>query len=787
MKPEHLTNMATQKNTVLISVRKLVEYRQRTGDLDLTFFSAISPLEGIRLHKKIQESRHEGYSQEIPVSMELDFEDVILIVSGRIDGVFEYPDMICLEEIKSTRKDPDNMDISDDHAFWAQVKCYGYLYAQKKGLENITLQLTLCNVDTGKIHEVKNLFSTSELKTFFQVLVDACLQKVRALNAWRIKRNQTITLLDFPFETYRSGQRQMAVAVYRVIRDKGQAIIQAPTGIGKTMAAVYPALKAMDKGFVEKIFYLTARTTGRSAAESALKLLKNRGLRIKSVIITAKNKICFNPGCLCNAQECEFARDYYNRINAALEELFEQDIADRGRMESVAAKHGICPFDFTLEACDIADVIICDYNYAFDPRVYLKQFFLNEKKDYVFLVDEAHNLVDRGREMFSASLVRSIFVELIRLVRPKLPKISSTLGNIIRWFSGKKTQIAEQGGFVTEAEVPENIFPLLEKFIRQTETWLLHNLKSPFRQKIIDVYFEVSNFIKIAGHFDQTYATILESFNFDIRVRLFCLDPAGPLEKALKRCSAAVFFSATMTPLSYFKKVMGCQESTVDMLLSSPFPRENCLVTVFDRISTLYKRRWETREQLAETLTSLIRQKRGNYMFFFPSYQYLNMVMVLFKSMNAGIRTLIQQPDMKESEREKFIETFKTEKTDTLVGFTVMGGFFAEGIDLVGDCLSAAAIIGVGIPMICPERELIRRYYQKKTGAGFDFAYKYPAINRVLQAAGRVIRSETDKGVILLIDERFSKPDYASLLPNHWNIVRVRNHADFPAILKNFW
>jgi DNA excision repair protein ERCC-2 len=780
-------NIVTPKNKVQISVRKLVEYRQRTGDLDLTFFSAVSPIEGIRLHKKIQESRPEEYSQEFPVSLQLDFEDVVLIVSGRIDGVFEYPDMACVEEIKSTRKDPDNIDIPDDHPFWAQVKCYGYLYGQQKGLENITLQLTLCNVDTEKSHAVKKVFLTSELKTFFEVLVDACLQKVRAMNTWRFKRDQTITLLDFPFETYRSGQRQMAVAVYRVIRDKGQVIIQAPTGIGKTMATLYPALKALTGGFAEKIFYLTARTTGRSAAESALKLLKTKGLRVKSVTITAKNKICFNPDRLCNAQECVFARGYYDRINAALDELFEQDIVDRLRMESLAFKHGICPFDFTLEACDFADVIICDYNYTFDPRVYLKQFFLNEKKDYVFLVDEAHNMVDRGREMFSASLERSLFVELLRLSKPKLPKISNILGKIIQWFSGKKIRIAKQGGFMSEPDVPEDILPLLGKFIQLVETWLLHNHKNPFRQKIIDIYFEVSNFIKIAGHYDQTYTTIFESFNFNIRVKLFCLNPAGPLAKALKRCGAAVFFSATMTPLSYFKQVMGCRESTMGLLLSSPFPRQNCLVAVFDRISTLYKRRWETREQLAKTLTSLVRQKCGNYMFFFPSYQYLNMVMELFKSMNAGICTLIQQPDMRESERERFIERFKTESCDTLVGFAVMGGFFAEGIDLVGDCLSAAAIIGVGIPMICPERELIRRYYQQKIGAGFDFAYKYPAINRVLQAAGRVIRSETDKGVILLIDERFSKPDYASLLPTHWDSVRIKSHSDFPAILKNFW
>ena len=779
--------MNDPKKRVQISVRKLVEFSQRSGDLDLTFFSAVSPLDGIRIHKKIQESRPDLYSREFPVSLELEYEDIVLIVSGRIDGVFEYPCAACVEEIKSTGKDPDQIDIPEDHAYWAQVKCYGYLYARQKNLEDISLQLTLCNVATEKILQVKKAFTTIKLEAFFHALVDAYLQKVRALNAWRLKRNQSINSLDFPFKTYRSGQRQMAVAIYRTIRDKGQAIIQAPTGIGKTMAAVYPSLKAMEGGYTDKIFYLTARTTGRSAAESALKLLKNAGLNVKSVTITAKNRICFNPDHLCNAQECEFARGYYDRINSALDELFEQDIIDRDRLESVAAKYGICPFEFTLESCELADVIICDYNYAFDPRVYLKQFFMNEKKDYVFLVDEAHNLVDRGREMFSASLSRSLFLRLLRLIRPKFPKISSNLAHIIRWFSTKKNGIIRHGGFVSKSELPEDIFPFLVKFIQQSETWLLQNHKSPFRENLIEVYFEVSNFIRIADHFDQTYATILEKSDADIRVKLFCIDPAGPLEKALKRSGATVFFSATMTPLSYFKKVMGCSESAVEMILSSPFPRENCLVAVFDKISTLYKQRSETSGLVAKTLISLVRQKRGNYMFFFPSYQYLNMVFDVFTGMNDGIRILIQRPDMKEYERERFIESFRTENDDTLVGFAVMGGFFAEGIDLVGDFLSAAAIIGVGIPMICPERELIRRYYQQKVGAGFDFAYKYPGINRVLQAAGRVIRSENDKGAILLIDERFSKPGYNALLPDHWNTVRIRNHSEFHSLLKNFW
>ncbi len=775
------------KRKFRIGVRELVEYRQRTGDLDLTFFGAPKPLDGIRLHKKIQSGRPAEYASEIPISATLESEEIVLTVSGRIDGVFEYPDRVVVEEIKTTRRDPESLDIPDGHPYWAQVKCYGYMLARQRNLEKICLQLACCNVETEKIREMRREFAFSELEAFFSTLADACFRQLRAEVEWKQRRDAALRAMGFPFGKYRDGQRKMAVAVYRTIRDKGQTIVQAPTGIGKTMAVLFSALKAMAGGHAEKIFFLTAMTTGRAAAENALKTIQKVGVSIRSITITAKDKICFSPGSLCNAQECEFAKGFYDRIDQAVEELLRFDLIDRVRIEAVAARHGICPFECTLEASRFADVLICDYNYAFDPRVYLKRFFLNEKRDCAFLVDEAHNLVDRGREMFSAQLSRSGFVELIVKMEGSAPHVSQILGEIVEWFSDLESRWAENGGFHSSPEPPESLYPALEKFVRAAESWLLNNRKSLLRAEAIDVYFQVSNFLKIAGFYNDCYASVFEKSEADIRAKLFCIDPAGPLKNALKRCGSAIFFSATMTPAGYFRKVLGCDESVLAMRFPSPFPRENCLVFVADRISTYYNRRIETKETLARTLISLAGQKTGNYLFFFPSYEYLRMVLDVFEKSNGKVRTLAQERGMGESERERFLETFEEDAGETLAGFAVMGGIFGEGIDLAGERLSAAAVVGVGLPMICPERELIRKYYEDKNGEGFDFAYKYPGINRVLQAAGRVIRSETDRGVVLLIDERFSRPDYKRLLPEHWNIERIGDRADFEKALAEFW
>ncbi len=775
------------KRKFRIGVRELVEYRQRSGDLDLTFFGAPTPLEGIRLHKKIQSGRPEEYSSEIPISATLESEDIVLIVSGRIDGVFEYSDGVVVEEIKTTRKDPDDLEIPDDHPYWAQVRCYGYMLAKDRNLGKICLQLACCNVESEKIRVIRREFSFSELEAFFLTLADACFQQLRAEIAWGQRRDFTLRAMEFPFEKYRNGQRKMAVAVFRTIRDKGQAIIQAPTGIGKTMAVLFSALKAMAAEHAEKIFYLTARSTGKAAAENALKIMKNAGISIKSVTLTAKEKICFSPGSLCNGQECEFAEGFYDRVRLAVEELLRFDVIDRVRIEAVAAEYRVCPFEFTLEACHFADVLICDYNYAFDPRVCLKRFFRKEKKNYAFLVDEAHNLVDRGREMFSAQLSRSCFVELLVKMEENEPVVRQILGETIEWFSDLENRGAENGGFQSSPEPPESLYPPLERFVHVAESWFLNNRKSPVRADMVDVYFQASNFLKISGLYNECYASVFEKSESDIRTRLFCLDPAGPLKNALKRCGSAIFFSATMTPADYFGEVLGCDGAVMTMRLPSPFPTENCLVFVADRISTYYKRRSETKDALARTLISLAGQKKGNYLFFFPSYAYLEMVLDVFEKSNGKFRTLAQNRTMNDADRETFLETFEEDTGETLAGFAVTGGVFGEGIDMAGERLSAAAVVGVGLPMICPERELIRKYYEDKHGEGFDYAYKFPGINRVLQAAGRVIRSETDRGVVLLIDERFSRSDYKRLLPEHWNIERIGSRADFEKALRNFW
>jgi DNA excision repair protein ERCC-2 len=584
----------------------------------------------------------------------------------------------------------------------------------------------------------------------------------------------------------------MALDIYHTIKHEQQLIVEAPTGIGKTMAAIFPAVKAVGNGITEKFFYLTAKTTGRIVAQKALDDLREKGLKLKSLTLTAKDKICFNPEKACNGEECEFARGYYDRINEAVETIFQQDALTRETIERAARQFTVCPFEYSLELSLCVDGVICDYNYAFDPRVYLRHFFGEEssEKKFTFLVDEANNLVDRSREMFSAELWKNAFLDLRRLVKKDLPEMYRSLGTVNARLIKLKKECEEAGKPLAKEEYPDDLSPHLRRFTQVTERWLVRNIKVPFRQEILTLYFEVSWFLKVAELYGSRYATCMEEINNDFRLKLFCMDPSHSLAEAFQRCKAAIFFSATLSPVVYFRHILGCDLSAKELILPSPFPRENLCLPVADRVSTLYKYRERTKMAVARAIDALVKQQPGNYLIFFPSYKYMTMIHDLFSVMNPETDILVQTPGMSEAEREEFLETFSFDNLangKTLVGFAVMGGIFGEGIDLVGDRLSGAAVVGVGLPGISLERELIKEYFNSQQGTGFEYAYLYPGMNRVFQAAGRVIRTATDRGVVLLIGSRFSIHQYRSLLPGHWHPIRVRDDQQLGEILHQFW
>ena len=775
------------KRELKIAVRELIEHVFRSGDLVFEFLGSSRPIDGIRAHQKIQNSRPDTYRPEVSLSYQVETDRLRLIIGGRIDGVYDEPGRTVIEEIKTTTRNPNYFEKNQQPIHWAQVKTYAYIYGRQQGLEEIVARLTYFQVDTGDVREYQLTFDILELEIFFKDLVAHYLEWAETIIDWSCRRDESIQDLDFPFATYRPGQRQMAVEAYRAMRDRSQLLVEAATGIGKTIAVLYPAVKSIGESVSQKIFYLTARTTGRIAAEKALDELRAKGLRLKSVTLTAKDKICFCPDSACNPEECEYARGHYDRINEAVTAIFAGDAFTREQIVAAARTYRVCPFEFSLDLSLWADCIICDYNYVFDPRVYLRRFFQEENGDYIFLIDEAHNLVDRSREMFSAEVFKQPVLDIRRQLKNELPHIFKSLGRINAWLVKARKKCEESGNPLAETTPPDDLIPLLRGFLFITERWLSRNIKTAFRESLLDLYFAISGFIRVADQYDDRYTSCYEKIGKDLKLKLFCIDPSVHLAKAMSRCNTAVLFSATMTPIDYFKQILGCDATAHHLILHSPFPGENLGLFISDQISTYYRQRDQTVTQVSQTISALVEQKKGNYLLYFPSYEYMRKIYLSFSDRNPQIKTILQTAGMSESEREAFLQRFKDENPQTLVGFAVMGGIFGEGIDLIGDRLVGAVIVGVGLPGISLERELIKEHFTRTLNGGFEYAYLYPGINRVLQAAGRVIRTEKDRGVVLLIDQRYGRYQYKSLLREEWDPVRVQDPRQLADGLRKFW
>ena len=775
------------KSELKIAVRELIEHVFRSGDLLFEFLGSSHPVEGIRAHQKIQNSRPDTYQPEVSISHQVETDRFRLIIGGRIDGVYTEPNRTIIEEIKTTTRNPDYFEKNQSPIHWAQVKTYAYIYGRQQGLEEIMTQLTYYQIDSGEVRKFKHTFGILELEIFFDDLIGRYLEWALTIIDWSRRRDESIQDLDFPFVAYRPGQDKMVKEAYRAMRDHSQLLVEATTGIGKTIAVLYPAVKSIAERVSQKIFYLTARTTGRIVAEKALDELRAKGLRLKSVTLTAKDKICFCPDSACNPEECEYARGHFDRINEAVKAIFAGDAFTREQIVETAQTYRVCPFEFSLDLSRWADCIICDYNYVFDPRVYLRRFFQEENGDYIFLIDEAHNLVDRSREMFSAEIFKQPVLDVRRQLKDKLPHVFKSLGRINAWLVKARKKCAESRNPLAEKNPPEDLIPLLKGFLFITERWLSQNIKTAFRESLLDLYFAVSGFIRVFDQYDECYTTCYEKMGEDLKLKLFCIDPSIHLEKAMNRCQVAIFFSATMTPMDYFKQILGCDQSAQHLILHSPFPGENLGLYISDQISTYYRDRDQTVSQVSRVIATLIEQKKGNYLLYFPSYVYMRKIYQSYTARCPQTETILQKPGMAESERDMFLRRFSQNNPQTLVGFAVMGGIFGEGIDLVGNRLMGAVVVGVGLPGISLERELIKEYFTHTLGAGFEYAYLYPGINRVLQAAGRVIRTEKDRGVVLLIDQRYARFQYKSLLREEWDPVWTRDTRQLADGLRKFW
>ncbi|MCY6353715.1 ATP-dependent DNA helicase [Clostridium sp. ZS2-4] len=777
-------------NTIKISVRSLVEFVLRSGDLVSTFVGSTRNTDAIKAHQKIQKSAPEEYKPEVTLSYIVEKEDIILQITGRADGIIEYEDNVIIDEIKTTTTPLEFVEEDYNEIHWAQAKCYAYIYSKEKEINTIDVQLTYYQMDTNEIKRFLKSYTFNELQEFFHDIVQRYLHWARILrNNYKI-RDESIKNLQFPFKEYREGQRKLAVSVYKTIEEGKSIFAQAPTGIGKTAAALFPSIKAVREGHTSKIFYLTAKTITRTAAEKALNNMRGSGLELKSVTLTAKDKICFRPEESCDPEKCEFAKGHFDRKNKAVEDIFKEQEFSRDIIEKYAQKHKICPFEFSLDLANYADCVICDYNYVFDPRVHLKRFFTEGGTDSVFLVDEAHNLVDRGREMFSSELSKKEILNLKKLTKDEASEVSKKLNKINSSMVSFKKMCEENNNQYIQKEAPEEIVFLLSDFIYYTEKWLLENKNNEvsFKDELLDFYFKVLAFIRTYEEYDDRYITYAEKTYEDVKLKMFCLDPSYLLREAMKRGKATILFSATLMPMHYFIDILGGDKESYRMKLKSPFKKENLCLMVDDKVSTKYTMREFTYDRVVEDIESMIKGRKGNYIVFFPSYKYMNEVYVRFCDKNLEINTICQEIGMTEEERENFLQRFSEENNETLVGFAVMGGIFSEGIDLTGDRLIGTIIVGVGLPQICLERNIISDYFKKRNGKGFEYAYMYPGMNKVMQAAGRVIRTEEDKGVVLLIDERFSHSSYREIFPREWNHgVRTNGMKNIRGIIEGFW
>lgn len=818
--------LSYQKGVVKTSVRHLIEFLFRNGDITTGSSVRANPeamLEGSRLHRKIQRGQRVSYQSEIPLKMEWQEEEYSLVLEGRADGIdqmemdkakFIYKDEVgqtetneekfrvvdeidqirsneekitYIDEIKCVYRDVEEIEEAD-FLHLAQAKCYAYMYGHMHDLEKIGVQITYCHLETEEIKRIFYLYTLEELSLWFAEVLDSYRMWASYYVKARKKRNESIRQLRFPF-SFRPGQKKMTAIVYQAIENKKHVFLQAPTGIGKTISTLYPALKELGEEKAENIFYLTAKTITRTVAEDTIKLLKKQGLTLPTVTITAKEKICIQEEMQCNPENCERAEGHFDRINEALYALLNAECEiSRENILLYAQKYMVCPYELSFEAAAWADCIICDYNYVFDPHVNRKSLIEGSLRQNIYLIDEAHNLLDRARNMYSADIAKSDFKLPKKYFKDRNRFLFKKLNNCVLALRKIEKQAQEGERFSLHENADAMYFPIFH-LIGPLEEYLADHDNFAEREEIVEFYFKLSHFYMILDEMDSGYEIYSEKRGRDFFLRLFCVDPSDKLDEYIENSRSSIFFSATLLPVQYYRQLLGGNRFEAYQI-ASPFDKKKRLLAITGDVTSRYTRRgeWEY-GKMVRYLELCLGKKSGNYIIFFPSYEMLAEVFELAQKSNLALvsELIMQEPYMEEKDREAFLEKFRERSVKPLIGFCVLGSIFSEGIDLTGESLIGVLIVGTGLPQICNEREVIRAYFDRKQKKGYDYAYRYPGMNKVLQAAGRVIRTAEDEGTILLMDERFLERQNQELLPEEWESYYVVNRNNCGQVLENFW
>ncbi|MCR5507421.1 MAG: ATP-dependent DNA helicase [Lachnospiraceae bacterium] len=782
---------STLKNNITISVRDLVEFILRSGDIDNRKKGGRQDvalmLEGAKIHRMIQQRMGSDYSAEVYLKKVIELDGFDIVIEGRADGIIKNGDGYVIDEIKTMYMDLDRIK-EPIPVHLAQAKCYAAIFSEQNDLEEITVRMTYVNqisYDTRYFHET---YTKKEIAAWFFALLEKYERWARFRFEFKKIRDESIGAVSFPFE-YREGQKELTAQVYRTIYHSRKLFLEAPTGTGKTVSTVFPSVKALGESLADKIFYLTAKTITRTVASECFDILRQQGLRLKSVIITAKERICPLEKPDCNPEACDRARGHFDRINDAMYDLITSaDSLTREVIEEYAERHMVCPFELSLDMSLFCDAVICDYNYVFDPNVYLRRFFADAVQGrYIFLVDEAHNLVGRGMEMYSAEMYKEKILELKRLVKGTDRRLDTALGNVNRKLLSLKRECEN----VLVLDGADDIVMALNRLMGRLETFLDEQEKFAHMDEVWDMYFDVRHFLNMYGNMGEDDYRIYCGYSEegDFLVKLKCINPKKSLRERLLKGRSTIFFSATLLPVGYYKDMLGAQEGDYEVYAHSAFDPGKLGLFIAGDVSTKYTKRNRTQYgRIAGHISAICGARPGNYMVFFPSHAFLLNVYNAYidDNPNTDARIIVQKNVMTESEREDFLAEFEKGE-GTLIAFCVMGGIFAEGIDLKNDSLIGALVVGTGLPMVCEERRILKEAYDEQGLDGFDYAYRYPGMNKVLQAAGRVIRTVDDVGVVVLLDERFTLGEYIRMFPREWKSREMINVDNAAEKIGSFW
>jgi len=788
-------------NKVNVSVSELASYISRRGNLAGGSYGSVSGAEGTRLHQKVFSDLKKAYG-DIVITEESLYYDYIstsgltISVNGRFDAMLMKPGKPpMIFEIKSFNSTKESFDalVRPEHV--TQLKLYGAMYLLTNS-DVLDVSLTLRYVSITSFDSFENTYEMSyeEALKYWEEILGEYAAFAKTLLDYQNSLLDSAAQIKFPFDSIRPGQKEFMKKALLALNSGEAFFVEAPTGIGKTVSVLYPAIKGLVKNRYDQIFYLTAKEATRGVAEATLNAMRKSGLIIRSITLRSKEKMCpFGPD--CDAKFCPLAKDYYGKLKDALEESLALDEITPEKITDIALRHNICPHEFLIDTMEYCTVIIGDYNHVFNQRVTLVSKEPGNQRIAV-LVDEAHNMIDRGRDMFSASISLSLIDSMIKDFKGRNTKVETLLHQLRNYFVNIGTlfdsssscfkmleEADERKVLMTEnweamRQPPRQLYAKLWYTLRNL-TPILDNLEQgQCRKTSMKFFFEARYFLTVLEqYFDTSYITTASKENGDITITLNCLDCANKLDKIIKDRMSVIFFSATFTPYEYYRNCLvgpDCDYSSF-LRLPSPFPPENLEIMIDSDISTAYKNRSLTEYDLSQKIADCFAGRTGNHMIFFPSFEYMNQIMpridtILSKDTKIKHKIISQVTEMNSIEKEEFLKSFSEPYDGLLIGAAVLGGHFGEGIDLVGDRLKGVVIVGVGIPKITPERQILSNYYSEKFGDGFAFAYRFPGWQKVLQAVGRVIRTETDTGFALLIDERLAKPEYLMLYPDHWKI-----------------